>query len=1163
MKIAMKLMAAAVAPIALFADTYTWKNTGTAGMFYDAGNWTLTSTGEDATVPPGENDDVVIKDGDTAYTVTVTNAAFKVRSLTVGDAGGSAVVTLKFQNGKSTNEVVNAVIVGAKGKLTHTPLTTASTSLANVQYKLNLKAGGDITIRSGGYVSAAGCGFLQGKGPAYGIQSSGNYVGAGHGGIGQPRYWNNFTMYNRVYGSIRNPNDPGSGGGNSNGAGGGVIFLESGGTLTVAGGVTAAASGSDNAAGGSIILKGNAIAGSGTVTVQGTVGGNYSAGGGGRIAIYTKEDKASSALAFGTLTAAGGNVGKSTCGTIYFESAQHEPGCGEIIIDGKDQTWASYTFLSTNIRDMNQPFGKLTLKNRARALVSPGATLTLTEGLSVTSKTSGKNTYYTYLYTGSATAGIHYAPPAGTTFTQSGSVATNHNFTCNAPGATVKISSGSSIYVAKNGTMNLSGAPGNPLTFTTTTGSGSWTLNVGSGVAMSVENLDVSLGNASGQSITALNSVGDDYSKAHNWLFPESISPGDPLTWTGAKDTSWVEASNWLDKNNGNRAPNETDAITIPAGCPRYPRLIADTYVNTLTNAADATITLANANLIVTNCFASMGSILRTNAEQLILAGEGDATLDFGNGEYGDVVITKSGGTVTLPNGINAKRLKVTPSSATTFILPATQKIKTDVFDIDGTSNDYITLVSSTPGTAWKLQVDDVMRVRGVTVSDSNASDGRTIAAGDFATNGGGNTNWDFTSGSAVEWVGGVDNNWTTAGNWSPVGVPSETAVVAIRPTSGNVTVALSTNIVIVPMGGLMIGDNSTYTASLQCNKAIDVAGGVDVGAKATLILNSRATNNIVNCGMVVRPNGTVTHDGPRYGTDQTCGVNLRVKGNMLVEYNGSVNCNGKGFGYGYGPGKGGGSGESSTNPSHGGIGYLQPVTHCYGSILRPVTFGSPYQANGNNPSAGGGQVAITVEGDLTVKGSITANGGLTYGGSGGSVWLTAGRLLGSGSISAEGVNSGYGAAGGRIAIYQTVATSLGFSGSITYWAANPTGRSNGHGTRYYQFANSEEGGGTIYFNAGGSNGTSFPMAADGAAKTAYSKAKVCVQSGTLYVLADTKVRDIDITGGKINLQGHTIRVLSKTHKNGKGWTGGTYANCVTENGGKIIWVNGLSVSVR
>ena len=970
-----------------------------------------------------------------------------------------------------------------------------------------------------------------------------------------------------AYGSIRNPDDPGSGGGTAGGGGGypggGVIYLASGGTLTVSGTVSAIGDANGTGSGGSIILKGNAIAGAGSVTVKGGAGGSWKGAGGGRIAIYTKEDKAFSGLAFANnVTAQGSNAGQSTCGSIYFESARHAPGCGEVIFDGKGQTNSRSSYLNTNVRDANQPFGKITVKGGSKVYVSAGVTLTLTNGLYVAaSYKSGNTTITSYLRTEAATAGIYFAPPSGTTFTQEGTVSANHNFVCNAPGATVNFVSGASMVIAQNGVMNLVGAPGSPLTFNTTTGSGSWTLNVGSGASMTVSYVDVSRGTASGLAVTANDSVGDDWSKEHNWLFPESIKPGDPLTWTGGADTSWVNANNWLDKNGDNRTPEETDAITIPAGCPRYPVIIADTLANSLVIEAGATNKLSGGNLTVTNSFSCAGAFTRAKAEKLIIAGEGDATLDFANGEYGDVVITKSGGTVTLPNGLNAKRLKVTPSSATTFVLPATKKIKTDVFDIDGTSNDYITLVSSTPGTAWKLEVADVMRVRGVTVSDSNASDGRTIAAGDFATNGGGNTNWDFTSGSAVEWVGGTDNNWTTAENWSPVGVPSETAVVAIRPTSANVTVSLSTNIVIVPIGGLMIGDDSTYTASLQCNKAIEVAGGIDVGAKGTLILNSIATNNIVNCGMIVRPNGKITHTGSQASSVRLYGVNLLVKDDMLVEQGGSVNVDGMGFGYGYGPGRGSGSGSETKNPSHGGIGFYQSVAHCYGSILRPVTLGSPYPVT---PAAGGGQVAIAVEGELRVDGSITADGGSTNGGSGGSIWLTAGTLRGSGTISTKGINATYGSAGGRIAIYLTEATSLGFSGTITYAAAVPQGsKPNGHGTRYYQFASSEEGSGTIYFNAGGSAGTSFPMADDGPAKSAYSKAKVCVQSGTLYVLADTKVRDIDITGGKIDLQGHTIRVLSKTHKNGKGWTGGTYANCVTENGGKIIWVNGLSVSVR
>ena len=1151
--------AAAIAPIALFADTYTWKS-GTSGTFSSASNWTLTSTGEDATEGPGENDDVVIKDGDTAYTVTVSTP-FKVRSLTIGDAGGTAVATVTFKNGLSTNEVVGAVIVGAKGKLTHTEETATGTGtavLANAKYRLNLKAGGDITIRSGGTVDASGCGFASGNGPYPQGGSGQKYYGAAYGGTGV----HNATATGSVntYGSIRNPNDSGSGGSSR---GGGVVYLESGGTLTVAGSVkaTGPTSGS-NAAGGSIILKGNAIAGSGTVSVKGGYGATYPGGGGGRIAIYTKENRAFSSLAFVTLTAEGGSTGKSSGGTIYFESAQHAPGCGELVIDGKNQTIGarySLTIFNGNIRDISQPFGAITLKNKGHVSVQGSAKLTATNAFSVSSNSR--------IYTSATTAGIYFAPVPGTTFTYSGAVLTNHNFICNAPGATVSFVNGSSMYIpatSATGTttpaqLNLSGEPGRLLTLASSTESGAWTLKVGTGAEISVDYVNVSRGNASGQPITANNSVGDDYSKEHNWLFPETTLPGDPLTWTGAADTSWVNGNNWLDKADGHRVPLETDVITIPAGCPRYPVIIADTLVNSLVIAAGATNKLSGANLTVTNNFSCAGVFTRANAEKLVIAGEGDATLDFANGEYGDVHITKSGGTITLPNGLSTKRLKISATAATTYVLPATQKLKMDVFDIDGTDG-HITLASSAPGTAWKLQVDDVMRVRGVTVSDSNANDGRTIAAGTFATGIGDNPNWNFTSGSAVEWVGGVDGNWTTEGNWDPVGVPGETAVVAIRAKTAAASVTLNpSELSIVPVGGLMIG-GSDYAASLQCNKAIEVASGVDVAEKGTLVLNSIATNNIVNCGFVVRPGATVTHDGPRYANTQSCGVDLLVKDDMVVEKGGSVNVDGKGFASGYGPGHGGGSGMSMTMASHGGFGFRQDATRCYGSILRPRTFGSPYSANG---VAAGGQIAVTVLGDLKVDGSITANGGSGGGGTGGSVWLTSGRLLGSGTIAANGLSTGYGVSGGRVAIYLTEVASLGFGGSVTAYAQYSNANYCGRGTKYYQYANNEEGGGTIYFSPGSSCGTSFPMSADGSAKTAYAKATVCVQSGTLYVLADTKVKDINITGGKIDLQGHTIRVLSKKHKNGKGWTGGTYANCVTENGGKIIWVNGLSVSVR
>lgn len=716
------------------------------------------------------------------------------------------------------------------------------------------------------------------------------------------------------------------------------------------------------------------------------------------------------------------------------------------------------------------------------------------------------------------------------------------------------------MYVpSTTGILDLAGDTDRLLTLAPSTESGIWTLKVGTGASISVKNVDVSMSKASGLSITAENSVGDDYSKENGWLFPVPAQPGDPLTWTGGGDTSWVNPENWLDKYSGNRAPEETDVITIPAGCPRYPVVVEDTLVNSLVIEAGATNKLSGADFTVTNGFSSAGVVICAAASKLIIAGEGNATLDFGGLGYDDVHITKSGGTVAFPNGFSAKRLKISTSAPTTFLMPAGQKVVAGVFDVDGTDDDFITFASSSPGTAWKLQVDDVMRVRGVAVSDSDAADGRTVAAGIFAADNGRNLNWDFSSAAASEWVGGVDSKWTTAGNWTPEGVPGETAVVAIRPKSADVSVTLSTNIVIVPVGGLMIGD-SDYAATLHCDKAIEVASGVDVAENATLVLNSIATNNIVNSRMVVRKGAVITHTGPQSSHTQLYGINLLVKDDVFIENGGAINADGKGFRTGYGPGRGNGNGSSTANPSHGGIGYINTYK-CYGSIFRPCMPGSPYTSGGGNSSGGGGQVSLTVEGDLTLEGSITADGGSSGGGSGGSVWLTAERLLGTGRISASGASAGYGAAGGRIALYQTVATSLGFNGSISYAAANPTGRVNGNGTRYYQNAGSEDGAGTVYFYSG-SGGTEFPMSADGDARSAYSKATIRLGSGKLYVLADTKVKDLIVTGGTIDLQGYTIRVLSRTHKDGKGWSV-AYDDCVTENGGKIVWVNGMSIAIR
>ena len=161
---------------------------------------------------------------------------------------------------------------------------------------------------------------------------------------------------------------------------------------------------------------------------------------------------------------------------------------------------------------------------------------------------------------------------------------------------------------------------------------------------------------------------------------------------------------------------------------------------------------------------------------------------------------------------------------------------------------------------------------------------------------------------------------------------------------------------------------------------------------------------------------------------------NANLAGSLEVDYLGYAQSNGpgagsaianKGSGGGYG-----GSGGASSSGAPGGTNY--------GSATQPVDFGSG-GGNGVNTvtggSDGGGALRLSVGGALNVGGNISANGNAgaqddSGGGSGGSVWITAGTLSGTGTISVAGGNGaplgGGGGGGGRIAIYTPTSSFLG-----------------------------------------------------------------------------------------------------------------------------------------
>ncbi|KAL8581102.1 hypothetical protein ACOMHN_012752 [Nucella lapillus] len=93
-----------------------------------------------------------------------------------------------------------------------------------------------------------------------------------------------------------------------------------------------------------------------------------------------------------------------------------------------------------------------------------------------------------------------------------------------------------------------------------------------------------------------------------------------------------------------------------------------------------------------------------------------------------------------------------------------------------------------------------------------------------------------------------------------------------------------------------------------------------------------------------------------------------------------------------------------------------------YGSVDQPQTFGSGGDGATNNSGRGGGVLKLRVEKTLIVEGRIQADGlGGSSGGSGGSIWIDARHLEGSGIISVKGGKTsqpGGAGAGGRLALY-------------------------------------------------------------------------------------------------------------------------------------------------
>ena len=1127
--------------------------------FFDPANWL------NGNVPASDGTAVVVmRRPPEGVSVKVTAAtALDIATLDMGYGSGAGSLTLELGCGLATNRVAGDVILREGATLTHACHDVSDEAKA---YALNLEVGGDVTIEYGASIDVSAKGFAALKGPLAPAEATsamgGGHGGTGQGGIAAASY---AVSADSCYGSIRRPDQPGSGCGNgdASGFGGGVVHIvATNGVVEVEGGIFANGGESEysSAAGGSIWIECGALEGAGAIHANAGLATVSSVGGGGRIAVrqcaandlsgFTGELRAATPVAVGE------NANAHSVGSIYVENAGDAPERGELVVDGFGRASAREGMacrLDAAIVDAQEPFGKVTVKRGGRLEIPADVTLKVVDGIGVSSDSD--------LHTVAGGGAIEMMPGEDGVFAFDGLVRAYGLYCTNSPGATISFADGSEMRNLANGTIALLGAEGKPLNLFPEETAATWTLNiVGPDLSNAgIEYVVVSNSTASGVMPIAYGSAAGDAGGNYNWAFlDDDIPEGSCFVWTGGNDTRWDVPGNWDRKF----IPGSGDFIRIPGGLSNYPVISgSDLHVNSISNEAGASITLNGVDLFVSNALYSVGTIV-DGGNRIVAFGDGDTILDFASGTAKEVYVEKTGGSVTLPSGFAADKFYCVTTDALRFAFGAGEEFEFAQCNIESRGSEPHVLGSTVPGEEWLISLTANQRVRNVTVSDSDASGGTEVkVSAAVATDAGNNTNWNF-GGSIVEWIAG-SGNWSTAENWSTGEVPGENDDVFIAPASGTVTVTVGAA---VSMRSLTLGGTDAE-AAISSAYPVSMSGDFILYKGATATLSSKNTANAVGGNVWMKSGSKLTHAANARTFARR--LYMTVGGSMTIDAGASIYVTACGFEGGYGPVDNTKNSSTLNNGgSHGSaMSWNGAFMPCNDSIFEPVLPGS----GGNRQGAGA--VYLDVVGDLTVNGTIDARSHRpTTGdhsnyspGAGGSICLKVGMLKGTGLLTAAtatrmNVNGARKAGAGRIAVYQRTGADWSPSASLTITTQNNDNDNTHGGTIYKELPGDGYHGGTIYIQGRqyelpnyGVGYCQFPMMADGDPRRAYKNATLVI-SDLAYIhfvtnesftgeSATLKVKDLVFTSSApiVRFYNAKILVMTLTHKDGAGWTGGDY----------------------
>ncbi|MCX6746680.1 MAG: BspA family leucine-rich repeat surface protein [Candidatus Pacearchaeota archaeon] len=253
---------------------------------------------------------------------------------------------------------------------------------------------------------------------------------------------------------------------------------------------------------------------------------------------------------------------------------------------------------------------------------------------------------------------------------------------------------------------------------------------------------------------------------------------------------------------------------------------------------------------------------------------------------------------------------------------------------------------------------------------------------------------------------------------------------------------------------GTLTFTNNTWPRNWNLTGDIGLLGGNYGEGDVINVLGDFNTNNynLTIYGDCFGNNGTYKASVCYNTTYDGKGVWINASGNITISSSSFLIGSGLGFPKGIGPGYGG----ADTGGTYGGKGWSN-AKNLYGDSTAPTSLGSGGGGEtGGSGSSGGSAVKLESLDTIIVNGNISITGGAAghRSGSGGSIWLKANNISGTGSLDAGGgtFTGVYGGGGGRIAL--TSSQTLDFSGIILNKAYT------------YSGLTSPGSGGIVYINA-------------------------------------------------------------------------------------------------